>query len=114
MDIKDLVSLLNGTLVTCTENRQKQVHYAFASDLMSDVLTVNHENLLLITGLVNIQVIRTAEMSDISCLVIARGKQVPTAMTDLANELGISIITTSFSLFKTSGLLFQAGILPVY
>lgn len=114
MKITEVSSLLQGHLLTCRENPDLEIHHAFASDLMSDVLTVKTYNLLLITGLVNIQVIRTAEMSDICCLVIARGKQVTPEMINLAEETGIAIISSPFSLFKTSGLLFQAGVKPVY
>ncbi len=59
---------------------------------MSDVLTVNCDNLLLITGLANLQAIRTAEMSDIDCILFVRNKSVSPEMKSLAEELGITLI----------------------
>ncbi len=91
-----------------------EVEFAFASDLMSDVLTVKTNNLLLITGLVNIQSIRTAEMSDISCIIYVRGKKITEDIKLLAKESGIILLECKFSMFKTCGILFQRGIKPVY
>ena len=81
---------------------------------MSDVLTLRITNFLLITGLANVQSVRTAEMSDLKYLLFARGKKVTDDMIELAQENDMVIITTPYSLFKTSGLLYSAGIQPVY
>jgi uncharacterized protein YfkK (UPF0435 family) len=114
MTLHSIQSLLSGTLLTRPKNLDIPLEKAFASDLMSDVLTIKADHLILVTGLVNIQVVRTAEISDIACIVIARNKQVPEEMTALAEELGIAIITTPYSIFKTSGILYGAGVEPVY
>ena len=81
---------------------------------MSDVLTVRSDKLLLLTGLVNIQAIRTAEMSDICCVVFVRNKKVSEEMVNIARENRIAIIQTPYSMFKASGILYSAGIQPVY
>ncbi len=86
----------------------------FASDLMSDVLTLLEDDILLITGLSNNQAVRTAEMSDISNILIVRNKQPSQAMVDMANELDIALITTPYSLFRVSGLLYTHGLESVY
>jgi predicted transcriptional regulator len=114
MKIKDINHLISGTIVTGAGNLDNVVEFAFASDLMSDVLTVNSDNLLLITGLVNIQSIRTAEMSDINCIVFVRNKQVTPEMIKIADEGKITIIQSPYSMFRASGLLFSAGIKPVF
>jgi predicted transcriptional regulator len=114
MKLLEIVDLINGTVVSGVENLGNTVDMAFASDLMSDVLTVKTDNLLLLTGLVNIQAIRTAEMSDISCVVFVRNKKVTEEMIKIARENKITIIQSPYSMFKVSGVLFNAGIKPVF
>ena len=114
MKVTKIAELIKGTLVSGVENVENTVEMAFASDLMSDVLTVKTDNLLLLTGLVNIQAIRTAEMSDISCVVFVRNKKVTDEMIRIANENKITIIQSPYSMFKVSGILFNAGIKPVF
>ncbi|MDD2380728.1 MAG: hypothetical protein PHV35_03430 [Mariniphaga sp.] len=87
---------------------------AFSSDLMSDVLTLDEENILLITGLSNLQLVRTAEMADIQAVLIARGKRATPEMIELANENGIVIMETPYSIYKASGILFAKGLKAVY
>ena len=81
---------------------------------MSDVLTGDYYKTILITGLSNLQSIRTAEMSDIRELIIGRNKEVSQEMIDLAKENEIVLIQSSYSLYKISGMLYEAGIKPVY
>ena len=114
MTIKEILSSIQGEIL-CGENCLDQVQrYAFASDLMSDVLTVKTDNFMLITGLANIQSIRTAEMSDVKCVLLVRGKEATEEMIELASENGMILMRTPFSMFKTSGILFAAGLSPVY
>ena len=114
MKVSDIVRILDGRLV-CGDNRSDYtIDVAFASDLMSDVLTLVNDNVLLITGLANLQTIRTAEMSDINCIVFARNKKVSQEMVSLAEESGISLIECRYSVFRTCGLLYQAGVKPVF
>ena len=112
--LKELSGLVEGKILSQNENADGTVSYAFSSDLMSDVLTVSEDNLLLITGLLNIQAIRTAEMADISYILFVRNKQPTTDMIELANESNIMLITSPFSMYRASGVLFQAGIKPLF
>ncbi len=114
MKIGDIIRLTAGALISGTDQIEKRVEYAFASDLMSDVLRVEKPNLLLITGLVNIQAIRTAELSDISYIVFARNKKVTDDMKELAEENNMVLIESPYSLFRISGELYKAGIRPVF
>lgn len=88
--------------------------YAFGSDLMSDVLTLEEDTPMLITGLANTQSIRTAEMADIEVVLIARGKEVTKEMVELAKENDIILISSPYSLYKICGILFQNGLKPLY
>lgn len=114
MTVKEIIELLDARVLCGADKLDYQVEVAFASDLMSDVLTLKNDHVLLITGLANLQTIRTAEMADIACVIIARNKQVSQEMLALANENGLIVIACRFSVFKTSGLLYEAGIKPIF
>ncbi len=114
MNTQEIASLVKGTIITPGLDNEKSFTLAFASDLMSDVLTVDCSNLMLITGLLNVQTIRTAEMSEIGCIVLVRNKRATPEMIVLASESNICLIQSPYSLFRASGVLYQAGINPVY
>ncbi len=114
MKLKEIAVILNATISCGAEMLEEEVEMAFSSDLMSDVLTLDSDNLILLTGLVNIQAIRTAEMADIHAIVFVRNKKTNPQMLELAKEKGMCILESPYSLFKSSGLLFQAGLKPVY
>ncbi len=113
MNLIKVSELVNGTIqLGC--DVQHDFTTAFSSDLMSDVLRFPMEKTILITGLSNIQTIRTAEMSNIQCIIFVRNKKVSDDMIELAEENNISLITTSLTLFEVSGKLYGNGIKPVY
>ncbi|MCF8303996.1 MAG: hypothetical protein K9I94_12025 [Bacteroidales bacterium] len=114
LTIKDISVTLDAKLVCTDQSGPLTINRAFASDLMSDVLRLDEGDILLITGLANVQTIRTAEMSDIHCIVFARGKKVTPDMIDLAKENNMTLLECRYSVFKTCGLLYKAGIKPVF
>ncbi len=113
LTIENLLSKLDATLFT-GDPKAIIPSVAFASDLMSDVLTLENQTPLLITGLANVQCIRTAEMADISIIVVARGKQITTEMTQMAESCGITMLSSPFSIFRICGILYNEGIKPIY
>ncbi len=114
MKVNELLGLINGRLVCGDPDKAPQFDYAFASDLMSDVLTLDHISPLLITGLSNLQTIRTAEMADIHTIVLARGKRASEEMIALAELNDLLLIETPYSVFRTSGILYQHGLKPIF
>jgi hypothetical protein len=86
----------------------------FCSDLMSDVLTLETDMMLLITGMANLQTIRTAEMADIHYVLLDRNKKATEEMVKLAVESGIVLLETGMSSFRCCGILYSAGLKPVY
>jgi predicted transcriptional regulator len=114
MKLKEIISCVHAKLVCGESHLEDDIQRGFASDLMSDVLTILEDDIILITGLSNVQAIRTAEMSDIQNILLVRNKKPSIAMIEMANELDISLSYTSYSLFRASGLLYQAGLKPVY
>lgn len=114
MKLREIAAVLDAT-VSCGANRlDDEVEMGYSSDLMSDVLTLDTDNLILVTGLVNLQAIRTAEMADIRAIVFVRNKKATEQMLELASENGMCILESPYSLFKSSGLLFQVGLKPIY
>jgi hypothetical protein len=107
-DIVDAKIVLGEDQITC------EVSCAFASDLMSDVLTLDTANLLLITGLNNLQTIRTAEMAEIRFVLLVRNKKPTAEMVALAKKEKMVLMISEKSLFRVSGMLFGAGLEPVY
>jgi predicted transcriptional regulator len=114
MTLREVVETVAGTVMCGAEHLDREVQSGFASDLMSDVLTLLADNILLITGLSNNQAIRTAEMSDIQQILFVRNKVPTKTMLDLANAQGITVIVTAYSMFKSSGLLYAKGLQPIY
>ncbi len=116
LKLQELVTLLNAKVVTGAQyfDPDYLIKTGFASDLMSDVLTLNTEHMLLLTGLNNIQTVRTAEMSDIRVIVIARNKKISEQMIELATENNIILLECNYSLYKATGILYSAGLPPVY
>lgn len=110
MKLREVVEIIDGEVIIGEENLDLEVKTAFAADMMSDVLAFAKAGSILITGLTNTQVIRTANVLDIAAIIIVRGKRPPSETTNLARELNISIIATKFILFETAGRLYSRGI----
>ena len=110
MTIRELASLLDAKVLCGTDKLEQEVDNAFSSDLMSDVLAFVTDKTVLITGLTNIHVMRTAEMLDIHCIVYGRGKIPSQELLDEARELDIVVLATAHNCYTTCGLMYQAGI----
>lgn len=110
MTIRDIIPILDAKVLCGEDGLEQEVRSACGSDLMSDVLAFVKDKAILITGLTNVHVMRTAEMLDIHCVIFARGKIPPEDVLDEAKELGIVVLTTEHTSYTTCGLLYQAGI----
>lgn len=110
MKISKIQELLNAKVLCCEENLEKHVYSAFGCDLMSDVLACVTDQVVLLTGLVNPQVIRTALMMDMTCIVFVRSKIPNEEMIKLAEENGIVLLTTDKTLYIACGKLYTNGL----
>ena len=110
MTIREIADILQARWVCCEEAADTPVRYAFASDMMSDVLAYVQEDTLLLTGLVNDQSIRTAEMLDLPCVVYVRGKNPHKQTIVRAIELGMPALSTQYTMFEACGRLYAAGL----
>lgn len=110
MRVKDIAQLLDAEIYCCDDRLNEEVHTACASDMMSDVLAFVKEHSVLLTGTVNSQVVRTAEMMDMVCIVFVRGKMPSEDLVSLAKTKGISVLCTKHRMFTASGILYKAGL----
>lgn len=109
MKIKKIAGILKAEILTDFSNDDTDIIYGFGSDLMSDVLAYANSETLLVTGLNNSQVIRTAEMMDISTVLFVRGKTPCKEIMDLAEQNSITVLATNYTMFTTCGLLVLNG-----
>lgn len=110
MKIREIATLLDAKVFCGEEMLEREVNNGFSCDLMSDVLAYAENEAVLLTGLVNPQVIRTAEMMDIVCLVFVRGKEPTEAMIQLAEVRSIVLMSTEKRMFTSCGILHDAGL----
>ena len=110
MKIREVVDILSGRIIVDNHDLDEEVPRGGAADLMSDVLAFGTEGMVLMTGLTNPQVVRTAEMAGINVIVIVRDKTPPPETLELARESGITIINTGYTMYEACGRLFNAGL----
>lgn len=110
MTVLQLKDILSAELLCGGDHLDREVQTACGSDMMSDVLAFVKEQAVLLTGLVNPQVVRTAEMMDMKVIVFVRGKVPSDAILDLARELDIVVLKTELEMFTSCGKLYQAGL----
>lgn len=111
MQLKQVKELLNAIVWVGEEELNNEVYTACGCDLMSDVLAFAKEKVLLLTGLINLQVIRTAEMLDIKAIIFVRGKSPTEDMIELAREKGMMLFSTDEPLYIACGKLYKAGLI---
>ena len=110
MKISEIQKLLSANALTCTDRLDTDVRSACGSDMMSDVLAYVKDQAVLLTGLVNAQVVRTAEMMDMVCIVFVRSKKPTDEILALAEQNGIVILSTEHRMYDACGILYAAGL----
>jgi predicted transcriptional regulator len=107
--LRQILEIVEGILLTPDANLDLDISCAAGADLMSDVLAFARPRALLLTGLTNPQVVRTAEVADIAAIVFVRGKMPPPETIALAEEKGIPLIAAPYTMFELCGRLYEAG-----
>ncbi len=110
MTISDVRAAIEAETVTETWRDDVEINSACGADLMSDVMAFVKDQVLLLTGLINIQVIRTAVLMDIEAICFVRGKSPNQEMIDMARDNGIVLLKTRLPLFLACGKLYKAGV----
>lgn len=110
MTVEDARRVLGARVLVGEEYLDQEVGTACGSDMMSDVLAFSKDHSILLTGLCNPQVIRTAEMLDIVCIIFVRGKKPDEKTLELARKTGLVIMETGHRMFSACGMLYEAGL----
>ena len=110
MKIRDIVTLLDAKVFCCEDRLDTEVHAGCGCDMMSDVLAYVKDQAVLLTGLVNPQVVRTADMMDIGLIVFVRGKCPPEDVVEMARQRDMVVLVTACRMFSACGRLYAAGL----
>jgi len=109
MTIGDIRGILEALVLTTKAEMDRDIGRAYCADLMSDVLAFSVTHSLLITGLTNAQVIRTADVADIKAIVFVQGKRPDTETIAMAESKNIPLLATGLSMFDVCGRLYEKG-----
>ena len=109
MKVRDIIKILDAK-VLLEGDLDAEVVTACGSDMMSDVLAFVKDQSVLLSGLMNPQVVRTAEMMDMRCIIFVRGKEVDPSVVQLADQKGITVLQTRYRMFTACGLLYSNGL----
>ena len=110
MTVAEAVKILEGQFFTGEDKADREIAAACGADLMSDVMAFVKDRVLLLTGLVNPQVIRTAELLDIHAIIFVRGKVPGRDMIEMAEESDIILAGTKLPMFISCGKIYEAGL----
>ncbi len=110
MKLKDIINVIDAKVLCGEELLETEVLSAYACDLMSDVLAFVEDQCMLLTGLINPQVVRTAEMMDMKAIVFVRGKEPEDDVLQLAKDAGIAVLATDLPMYISCGKLYGSGL----
>jgi len=111
MTLEEIKEILQAEVITGSKNLQMEIKMGCGCDLMSDVLAFIKSDSLLLTGLTNPQVIRTAEMADITAVCFVRGKMPSEETIRLAKSKGLPLLVTQLPMFESCGQLYKKGLI---
>jgi len=110
MKLREVLEIIEGKIISKDVDLEMEVTFGGGADLMSDVLAFASEGMLLMTGLTNPQVVRTAEMAGAVAMVFVRSKIPPPETIALAEQKGIPLLASKYTMFETCGRLYKAGL----
>lgn len=110
MTLQEVLAIIDGKPISADIDLAMEVGMACGADLMSDVLAFTHAGTLLLTGLTNPQVVRTAEMAGIQAIVFVRGKYPPAETIALAADKSIPLLASRYTMYETCGRLYASGL----
>ena len=111
MTLAEIKEILKAEVITGSGNLRMEIKMGCGSDLMSDVLAFTKAESLLLTGLTNTQVVRTAEIADIVAICFVRGKKPDEETITLAESKGIPLLMTQLPMFESCGQLYKNGLI---
>ena len=110
MNLKEIIRVVEGTPLNPEVEMDIKIRGGYGADLMSDVLASSQPKAVLLTGLTNPQVVRTAQIAEFRAIIFVRGKQPQSETIDIATQEKMPLITSPFGMFELCGRLRQAGL----
>ena len=110
MRLDKIIQIVEGTVLNPTVSTEHEIKGGCGADLMSDVLAAIQPEAVLLTGLCNPQVVRTAQMADVRAIIFVRGKEPLPETLEIATEENIPIITSKYGMFELCGRLYRSGL----
>ncbi len=110
MKLREIKDLLDAEVLWGENALDIEIDFAGGSDLMSDVLAFSKPGILLLTGLSNIQTVRTANIIEAKAIIYVRGKKPDEKGLEMAKAMGIPILSTKHMMYKTCGILYGSGL----
>ncbi len=110
MTIREIAERIDATVYAEPDQMEEDLTGAFGSDMMSDVLAFAENRDVLLTGLLNPQIVRTAHMLDMRCIIVVRGKTATDEIKRLAAENRIALLETNLTMYEASGKLYEGGL----
>lgn len=110
MKLREIKDILSAEVLCGEAYLDREVLSACGSDFMSDVLAYVKNQALLLTGLVNVQVVRTADMMDMKCIIFVRGKVPDASIIDMARARELVVMTSPMRMYNACGLLYTNGL----
>ena len=110
MKLSDIKEILHAEIIVGHDRMDISIRRGAATDLMSDLLTGNNDGVVLLTGLCNVQAIRTSVIAGVAAVVLVRGKQPTPEIITQAREHGLPLLSTPFTMFTSCGRLFSKGL----
>lgn len=111
MKLSELIDKIDAVVIAGDDKLDLNIERIGASDMMSDILAANlGTSSMLLTGLINVQSIKTAVIAGVEAILFVRNKRPPQEVIDTANAHGIPLLTCPYSMFVTSGRLYAQGL----
>jgi predicted transcriptional regulator len=110
MNLQDVIEVVDGTVLNPQVDLHVKIRGGIGADLMSDVLAASQPKAVLLTGLTNPQVVRTAQIAEFRAIIFVRGKQPQPETVAIATQENMPLISSPFGMFELCGRLRQAGL----
>ena len=110
MTLEEIKEILKAEIIAGAKDLQMEIKMGCGCDLMSDVLAFIKSDSLLLTGLTNPQVVRTAEMADIKAICFIRDKKPDRETVELAKSKNLPLLLTTLPMFEACGKLYREGL----
>ncbi len=107
MKLFDLARKIGATILTNSASQEMCIDHVYAGDRISDLLNHAGEKTLLVSNLASSQLVRLAELMDVSGLCMVNGHMPDAAVIQAANSHGTVIMVSPVCVYETCGRLYE-------